>query len=238
MPWLSLTVEVDAAQADALSDALLEVGAHAVALERAGPDSSRLDVLVAVDAVPAEILEQAARAAGLTQPPSFLATRVEDEDWVRKTQAQFAPIEIDRRLWIVPSWHAIPEAAAEAAIVRLDPGLAFGTGAHPSTRLVLQFLARTMRGGERVLDYGCGSGILAIAACKLGAGHVDAVDLDPDAVRATAENAALNAVAVQAALPDGLAPAVYDLVVSNILAQPLVLLAPLLALAIRTRRRA
>jgi len=229
MPWLSLTVEVDAAQADALSDALLEVGAHAVALERAGPDSSRLDVLVAVDAVPAEILGQAARAAGLTQPPSFLVTRVEDEDWVRKTQAQFAPIEIDRRLWIVPSWHAIPEAAAEAAIVRLDPGLAFGTGTHPSTRLVLQFLARTMRGGERVLDYGCGSGILAIAACKLGAGHVDAVDLDPDAVRATAENAALNAVAVQAALPDGLAPAVYDLVVSNILAQPLVLLAPLLA---------
>jgi ribosomal protein L11 methyltransferase len=229
MPWLSLTVEVDAAQADALSDALLDAGAHSIALERAGPDSSRLDVLVAVDAVPAEILGQAARAAGLTPPPSFLVARIEDEDWVRKTQAQFAPIEIDRRLWIVPSWHAIPGAAAGAAIVRLDPGLAFGTGTHPSTRLVLQFLARAMQGGERVLDYGCGSGILAIAACKLGAGQVDAVDLDPDAVRATAENAALNAVALQAALPDALAPAVYDLVVSNILAQPLMLLAPLLA---------
>lgn len=229
MPWLSLTVEVDAAQADALSDALLESGARSVAIDRIGGGFGHLEALLALDADPASVLAQAASLASLTAIPAFSTSRVEDEDWVRKTQAQFAPIEIDRRLWIVPSWHAVPEAAAEAAIVRLDPGLAFGTGTHPSTRLVLQFLARTVRGGERVLDYGCGSGILAIAACKLGAGQVDAVDLDPDAVRATAENARLNAVAVHATLPDALAPAVYDLVVSNILAQPLVLLAPLLA---------
>ena len=229
MPWLSLMVEVDPAQADVLSDALLEAGAHSVAIERAGADLGRVEALLAVDADPGAVLAEAARLAGLAARPAFATSRVEDEDWVRKTQAQFAPIEIDTRLWIVPSWHAIPDAAAGAAIVRLDPGLAFGTGTHPSTRLALQFLARTVQGGERVLDYGCGSGILAIAACKLGAGRVDAVDIDPDAVRATAENATLNAVALHTALPDALAPADYDLVVSNILAQPLMVLAPLLA---------
>jgi ribosomal protein L11 methyltransferase len=229
MPWLSLKVEVDAAQADALSDALLESGARSVAIDRVGGELVHVEALLALDADPASVLAQAACLARLAAIPGFSASRVEDEDWVRKTQAQFAPIPIDERLWIVPSWHEIPPGAAGAAIVRLDPGLAFGTGTHPSTRLVLQFLARVVHGGERVLDYGCGSGILAIAACKLGAGQVDAVDLDPDAVRATVENATLNAVDLRAALPDALAPAVYDLVVSNILAQPLMLLAPLLA---------
>lgn len=229
MPWLSLTVDVDAAHADALSDALLESGARSVAVDRVGGDLGHVEALLALDADPAAILAQATRLAGLATIPAFSTSRVEDEDWVRKTQAQFVPIQVDARLWIVPSWHEIPQVAAGAAIVRLDPGLAFGTGTHPSTRLVLQFLARRVRGGERVLDYGCGSGILAIAACKLGAGQVDAVDLDPEAVHATAQNAKLNAVDLHAGLPDALAPAVYDLVVSNILAQPLMLLAPLLA---------
>ena len=113
--------------------------------------------------------------------------------------------------------------------MRLDPGLAFGTGSHPSTRLVLSFLEQHIQGGERVLDYGCGSGILAIAAAKLGAARVDAVDVDAEAVRTAADNARANDVAVCAAAPDVLAPALYDVIVSNILAQPLIVLAPLLA---------
>ena len=111
----------------------------------------------------------------------------------------------------------------------IDPGLAFGTGTHPSTKLVLAYLERTIRGGERVLDYGCGSGILAIAAAKLGAAHVDGVDVDPQAVETAAANAIANGVDLHATLPDALAAADYDLVVSNILAQPLIVLAPLLA---------
>ena len=111
----------------------------------------------------------------------------------------------------------------------IDPGLAFGTGTHPSTKLVLAYLERTIRGGERVLDYGCGSGILAIAAAKLGAAHVDGVDVDPQAVETAAANATANGVDLNATLPDALAAADYDLVVSNILAQPLIVLAPLLA---------
>src|SRR5690606_12365726 len=189
MPWLSVTLEVDAAQADTLSDALLEAGAHSVALEPAGEGRQRLQALVAQDADAARTVAQAAQAASLTAAPDFAPSPCEDAEWERRTQAQFAPIAIDERLWIGPSWHAVPPAAAGAAVARLDPGLAFGTGTHPSTRLTLQFLARTVRGGERVLDYGCGSGILAIAACKLGAGEVVAVDIDPEAVRATEENA-------------------------------------------------
>jgi ribosomal protein L11 methyltransferase len=153
--------------------------------------------------------------------------QVEDQDWVRRSQAQFAPLEVGARLWIGPSWHEPPVDGR--AVVRLDPGLAFGTGSHPSTRLVLRFLERELRGGEGVLDYGCGSGILAIAAAKLGAARVDAVDIDPQALDATAANARANRAAVRASLPDALAPAVYDVVVSNILAQPLIMLAPLLA---------
>ena len=130
-------------------------------------------------------------------------------------------------------WHicamAVIKPPRTAAVVRLDPGLAFGTGSHPSTRLALRFLEQHVRGGERVLDYGCGSGVLAIAAAKLGAAQVDAVDVDAEAVQTAAANARTNDVTVRVAAPDALAPALYDLVVSNILAQPLILLAPLLA---------
>ena len=165
--------------------------------------------------------------------PAFRLARVPDEDWVRRSQAQFHPIEIGERLWVGPSWHAAP--ANGRAIVRVDPGLAFGTGTHPSTRLVLGFLDRRIRGGERILDYGCGSGILAIAAAKLGASGIDAVDLDPCAIATTLANAQANGVALEAGLPDELAPAAYDVVLANILAQPLIVLAP--ALAARTAPR-
>ena len=142
---------------------------------------------------------------------------------------------IGQRLWIVPSWHEPP--VSNSAIVRLDPGMAFGTGSHPTTRLVLEFLAREIRGGERVLDYGCGSGILGIAAAKLGAGQIDAVDLDPQALRATAENAHANGVVAGVWSPEALPPGEYDVVVANILSNPLVLLAPLICARVRTGGR-
>ena len=232
MPWLAATLEVDAAHAEALSEALLEAGAIAVTEDDVEAPRRRLQVLVDLDADAGALVARAARMAGLARAPAITVSRVEDEDWVRSSQAQFEPLQVGERLWVGPTWCATPEGVP--AIVRLDPGLAFGTGSHPTTALVLRFLERTLRGGERVLDYGCGSGILAIAAAKLGASHVDALDVDPDAVRTAADNAAANGVAMRSARPEDLTPDEYDIVVSNILAQPLIVLAPLLAA--RTRR--
>ena len=149
------------------------------------------------------------------------------QDWVRLTQAQFAPVEITPDFWIVPTWHEPPAGASR--VIRLDPGLAFGTGTHPTTRMCLRWIARqsTPAGWARVLDYGCGSGILAIGAALHGAREVDAVDIDPAAVASTHANAQANAVVLKAALPDA-ANGEYDLVLANILATPLKLLAPLL----------
>jgi ribosomal protein L11 methyltransferase len=135
-------------------------------------------------------------------------------------------MEIGTKLWIGPSWHQPP---AGRAAVRIDPGLAFGTGAHPTTKLVLVFLEKQIKGGERVLDYGCGSGILAIAAAKLGAGAIGATDIDPAALETAAANALANGAALDIRPPQDLGPGSYDIVVANILAQPLIVLAPLLA---------
>jgi ribosomal protein L11 methyltransferase len=153
--------------------------------------------------------------------------QVQEQDWVRLTQSQFAPVEITPSFWIVPSWHE-PPAAAER-VIRLDPGLAFGTGTHPTTRMCLRWIARhgAETAGARVLDYGCGSGILAIGAALHGAGAVDALDIDPAAVESTRYNAKANGVLLQAGLAD-LAQGQYDIVLANILATPLKLLAPLL----------
>ncbi len=247
MPWLSLTLEVEEAAAEALSEALLELGARSVSMEDADAGTAgeiaryaepswdapspwrrnRVCALLAPDADVLTLVVESARAAGLASPPQFSVGRVEDDDWVRRAQAQFTPLSISERLWIVPSWREAPDP--RAAVVRLDPGMAFGTGTHPSTRLVLRFLARVLRGGERVLDYGCGSGILAIAAAKLGAAEVDAVDLDPLALKAAGENARANEVMVRVSTPEALLPGDYDVVVANILANPLMLLAPVLA---------
>jgi ribosomal protein L11 methyltransferase len=152
-------------------------------------------------------------------------TAVPDEDWVRVTQSQFVPVQITPTFWIVPSWHQAPAAAER--VIRLDPGLAFGTGTHPTTRMCLRWIASHAQPWRRVLDYGCGSGILAIGAALHGASDVDAVDIDPAAVESTRANAQANAVVLQAGAP-GLAHGPYDLVLANILAQPLKLLAPLL----------
>jgi ribosomal protein L11 methyltransferase len=174
----------------------------------------------------------AREAAQLLAPQDFFAgckvlgvNAVPDQDWVRLTQSQFEPVEITPTFWIVPTWHEPPPAARE--IIRLDPGLAFGTGTHPTTRMCLRWISRHAPRGERVLDYGCGSGILAIGAAKFGAASVDAVDIDEAAVRSTEANALANGVQLAAGLPDR-AGGQYQTVLANILATPLKVLAPLL----------
>jgi ribosomal protein L11 methyltransferase len=150
---------------------------------------------------------------------------VADQDWVRLTQSQFAPVEITPDFWIVPTWHQPPAQARQ--IIRLDPGLAFGTGTHPTTRMCLRWIARHGVQGQRVLDYGCGSGILAIGAAKYGAREIDAVDIDDAAVTSTVLNAEANGVSLVAGLPEK-AQGQYQTVLANILASPLKVLAPLL----------
>lgn len=180
-----------------------------------------------------ETAEEAARLLAVQDfftASSVLDVRsVPDQDWVRLTQAQFAPVAITPDFWIVPSWHEAPAQARQ--LIRLDPGLAFGTGTHPTTRMCLRWLAQSPDvAGAQVLDYGCGSGILAIGAAKYGAAQVDAVDIDPAAVATARDNAANNAVSLRSGLPDMVEPARagYGIVLANILASPLKVLAPLL----------
>ena len=175
---------------------------------------------------------QADEASALLQAQDFFdgckllgVRRVEDQDWVRLTQSQFAPVEITSDFWIVPTWHEVPAQARQ--IIRLDPGLAFGTGTHPTTRMCLRWIARHDLSGQRVLDYGCGSGILAIGAAKYGAQRIDAGDIDEAAVTSTQLNAEANNVQLHAGLPE-LAQGEYQTVLANILATPLKVLAPLL----------
>jgi ribosomal protein L11 methyltransferase len=176
--------------------------------------------------------EEAKEAAVLLAAQDFFEScqllsiaAVPDQDWVRLTQSQFAPVEITPEFWIVPTWHEPPAQARE--IIRLDPGLAFGTGTHPTTRMCLRWIATHQVKGQRVLDYGCGSGILAIGAAKFGATSIDAVDIDEAAVGATQLNAQANEVSLNSGLPD-LALGTYQTVLANILATPLKVLAPLL----------
>ncbi|MEY4712674.1 MAG: hypothetical protein RIS88_2124 [Pseudomonadota bacterium] len=177
--------------------------------------------------------EAAAReAARLLQLQDFFegcrllsVAAVPEQDWVRLTQSQFSPVEITPDFWIVPTWHEPPGQARQ--VIRLDPGLAFGTGTHPTTRMCLRWIATRSMAGQRVLDYGCGSGILAIGAAKYGAAAIDAADIDEAAVRATRDNAQANGVTLSAGLPEA-ASGLYDTVLANILATPLKMLAPLL----------
>jgi len=217
MPLLALRVEVERAQAEALSEALMESGAQSVSIE--APEATH-PVLSALFGDAATL--EACRAL---LPNAGAAQEVGEQDWVRASQAQFEPWRAGR-LWIGATWHEAPADATAA--LRIDPGLAFGTGSHPTTRLVLGFLEKEIRGGERVLDYGCGSGILAIAAAKLGARSVDAVDIDPVAVEVARANARANSVEIGCSLASELAARHYQVVVANILARPLVDLAPVL----------
>ena len=248
--WISVTLQADADRAEALSDALMEAGALSVSIEDADAgtdaetpqfgepghlptalwDHSRVIALIdggtSADALEA-LLAEAAKAAGLDGVPPYTTEEVAEQNWVQLTQSQFDPIRITERLWIVPSWHEAPDG--NAINIELDPGMAFGTGSHPTTRLCLEWLCDTVTPGISVLDYGCGSGILAIAAAKLGATDVLGIDIDEKAVEAARDNAGRNATAIRlqhSGVPLG---DTFDLVVANILTNPLCVLAPAIA---------
>jgi ribosomal protein L11 methyltransferase len=250
MAFLALEFDADAADAERWADALLDAGA--LAIDTADPHAGsqreiarygepgaaaadlwpvcRLSALFAKDIDAGDALSRVSAAMGLGVPAHTIAA-IADDDWVRKTQQQFQPIYAAPGMWIVPSW--CEPVDSKAINLRLDPGLAFGTGSHPTTRMCLRWLALHLGGGETVLDYGCGSGILAIAAAKLGAAAVAGVDVDMQAIAASRDNARLNEVAAQFDLPGAFGAAKYDVVVANILANPLQLLAPLLAAHVR-----
>jgi ribosomal protein L11 methyltransferase len=247
MPWLSATLIVDARCVEALSDALLERGALAVDVADAAagtpaerplfaePGSApavnwpvnRVVALFAHDADLAATVPAALRDASLPATTPYGIDRIDDKDWVRLTQVQFTPQQISRRLWVVPTWHEVVDP--HAINIRLDPGLAFGTGTHPSTRLCLRWLDAHIQPGATVIDYGCGSGILAIAAMKLGARSARGVDIDAQALLAARQNAMQNHVDVSFFEAADQLKSPADVVVANILANPLIVLAPLLA---------
>ena len=246
MAWQRATVVVAGIDAGALADALEEEGAIAVDIADAdagtpresavfgepGADAaawprSRVSVLFAGQTDAAAAMASALRRSGAQTFGATRIDRLEDADWVAQTQRQFAPIKVGSRLWIVPTWHAPPEPGALNLI--LDPGAAFGTGSHPTTRLCLAWLERHVKASDTVLDYGCGSGILGIAALRLGAAASIGVDIDPLALESASYNAVRNGVALKVISADRNIPGVARLTVANILANPLRMLAPLLA---------
>ncbi|TAM05884.1 MAG: 50S ribosomal protein L11 methyltransferase [Paraburkholderia sp.] len=248
MSYRELIVELDRKRAEALSDALIELGALSVSVEDADADTpdeqplfgepgltpertawqhSRVIALIGDDQDPALLLAAAANEIGLAETPKFALREVEEQDWVRLTQSQFAPIQIGERIWVVPSWHDAPDP--DALVLELDPGLAFGTGSHPTTRLCMEWLEQNVKPGASLLDYGCGSGILAILAKKCGANPVIGIDIDPQAVESARQNSARNHADVTYGLPDDCPPGEFDIVVANILSNPLKLMASMLS---------
>ncbi|RCS57579.1 50S ribosomal protein L11 methyltransferase [Parvibium lacunae] len=255
MAYREVLLRVPQAEVEALSDALLEAGALSVLVEDADRDSpdeqplfgepglepaiagwvqSELIILLPAECQSEPVLQAAFSALGMTPIAAHTERWVAEQDWVRLTQSQFEPIPISSRLWIVPTWHTAPPDD-DRVVLRLDPGLAFGTGSHPTTRLCLQWLEQHVPNlaAPTVLDYGCGSGILAIAAKKLGAGLTLGVDIDPQAVTAAQANAVLNEVEATFSLPDAPLPQAqatqgFAVVVANILSNPLKILAPML----------
>ncbi|QLQ23854.1 MAG: 50S ribosomal protein L11 methyltransferase [Dechloromonas sp.] len=252
MVWQSVSFLTDASHAEPVCDALLDVGALSASIEDAdagtpdeqpqfgepgslvasGWNRSRVIALLEPDADPGALLARACVTAGLAGVPPWTVEEVAEQNWVQLTQSQFDPIRVSERLWIVPSWHAAPDPAAVNLI--LDPGMAFGTGSHPTTRLCLEWLERNVHAGCSVLDYGCGSGILAIAAVRLGAGSVVGVDIDPLAVEAARANAQRNVVTATFHDSAQAVAGAYDLVVANILSNPLRVLAPAICAHVRS----
>ncbi|MFC5511398.1 50S ribosomal protein L11 methyltransferase [Massilia jejuensis] len=256
MSWTEVIIEIAREHAEGLSDALMEAGALSVSVEDADEgtdqekplfgepgmepaeaawDRSRVVALTDVDADQAAIIAEAAAAIGLASVPGFTTRAVADADWVRLTQSQFEPIHIGTNIWVVPSWHEAPDP--DGLILELDPGLAFGTGSHPTTRLCMEWLEAHPAPGKSVLDYGCGSGILAMVAKKLGALDVTGVDIDPQAIESARANAERNGCDITFYVPDELAVSAderhrggkFDIVVANILSSPLKLMAPMLS---------
>lgn len=255
MSWTEIVIEVARHHAEELSDALMDAGALSVSVEDAdeGTDSeqplfgepgmepeqaawehSRVIALAASDADHAAIIATALNASGLNahfEEIPYTLRPVAEQDWVRLTQSQFDPIHIGKNIWVVPSWHDKPDP--DALILELDPGLAFGTGSHPTTRLCMEWLEAHAPQGQSVLDYGCGSGILAMVAKKLGASDVVGVDIDPQAIESARYNSDRNHCEIDYHLPEQFAAsahnASFDIVVANILSSPLKLMAPMLA---------
>ena len=231
--WLSEVLEsldafsVSVEDADAHSDNESPLfGEPGMPPPQAGWDRSKVTALFADQAQAQSAADVLVLQDGFDSCELLGITELVEQDWVRLTQSQFAPVEITPDFWIVPTWHEPPAQAQR--VLRLDPGLAFGTGTHPTTRMCLRWLAQHDVRGASVLDYGCGSGILAMGAALYGADRVDAVDIDPDAVLATQLNAQANGVVLQAGLPDQV-QGPYQCVLANILASPLQVLAPLLS---------
>jgi len=259
MSWKTLIIKTDDVFAEPLSDALLEQGALSIEIHDAAAGTAEeqpiygepgepvdqlwqktvISALFEQDADVAAIIRVAAKMAGLPEMPGYRVETVEEQDWVRLTQSQFDPIQISQRLWIVPTWHQPPDTSAINLI--LDPGMAFGTGSHPTTKLCLAWLGKHLQPGETLLDYGCGSGILSIAALKLGASRVTGIDIDPQAIKASQANAVLNACDSEQCFfstdikSDKSVNSFdqADIVVANILSNPLIMLAPILANATR-----
>jgi ribosomal protein L11 methyltransferase len=252
MSWTEVVIEIAREHAEGLSDALMEAGALSVSVEDADEgtaeekplfgepgmvpteaawDHSRVVALTDIDADQAAIVAEAASSIGLSAVPSFTTRPVADADWVRLTQSQFEPIHIGKNIWVVPSWHEAPDP--NGLILEVDPGLAFGTGSHPTTRLCMEWLEAHPAPGKTVLDYGCGSGILAMVAKKLGAATVAGVDIDPQAIESARLNAERNACEIDFYVPDDFVAAHretrFDIVVANILSSPLKLMAPMLS---------
>ncbi len=232
--------------AEALADQLMDAGALSATIEDADADRpdeqplygepglepaacawprSIVSLLVEKDFDLVAELERLCKELGCDMPEVLSSAPVEDQDWVRLTQAQFPPTQVSDRLWIVPTWHEPKEGTLN---LRLDPGVAFGTGSHPTTHLCLQWLDANVGAEDRVLDYGCGTGILAIAAKLVGAREAVGTDIDPQAVEAAIENARMNEVVAEFVLPEGMKDGTFEIVVANILANPLKLLAPAL----------
>ncbi len=254
MPLVDLQLSLPADQLEQWSDALLAAGALSVSIEDEDGDTedevavygepglapaatgwknNRVCVLLEAAVDPDRWLSSVALELGRDAPAIQRRTKVDDQDWVRQTQAQFAPIAVGR-IAIVPTWHEPPDP--EACVIRIDPGVAFGTGTHPTTRLCLSWLEQNLRPGSSVLDYGCGSGILSICASLLGAADVLGVDIDEQAVATARANAQRNGVDAKYTTPEAFAldrSRTFDLVVANILANPIVLLAPVLSLRLR-----
>lgn len=254
MSWLSLIINASADTAESLSDALFDLGALSVSIEDAQAGTEAEQPIFGEPGEPTDVVWSDSNVVALFEAdsdiPAILAQvaeqtgvaiahhkveQVAEQDWVRMTQAQFDPIQISERLWITPTWHQPPDP--KAINLQLDPGLAFGTGSHPTTRLCLRWLDKNLHNGETLLDYGCGSGILAIAAVKLGAGKTTGIDIDPQAIVASKQNAEQNNVTADFRLPDSILNEQFDVVLANILTNPLKVLAPLLAGATRSGGR-
>ena len=251
MNWLSISIETDCSHAEALADALLEAGALSAIIEDAdagtadetpqfgepgsvttpGWERSRVVALLESDADVGQLIATCAPLAGLEGIPAYTQEEIAEQNWVQLTQSQFEPIRVSERLWIVPSWHEAPDPAA--IVLVLDPGMAFGTGSHPTTRLCLEWLEQQVVPGNSILDYGCGSGILAIAAAKLGAGDVLGVDIDMQAVSAAKSNAERNEVSARFDDSAKEIKGQFDIVVANILSNPLKALAPAICAHVR-----